>query len=313
MQNQQIVTINGVRYDALSGVRLSNTSPQAKPRAATKALAAKSMHKKTAHSKTLSRKHVSIPIKKSNATPSTPRRSPMVRKFADINPSSSGRSQNNPHSPVKKKSQTPPDIPPVNHPIQPQPHSVTTPPVQKTASQIKQREIERALSTPTTPKLDKEQSFLAKYRRIIGLSSVGVAVLALAGYFAYANLPNLAVQVASMQAGINASYPTYQPSGYGMRTPVKSSDGQVSMEYTADTGPQTYTVTQVKSSWDSSALLQNYVKGASSGSYTTYNESGLTIYTYGTNAAWVSGGILYTIKGNAPLSSDQIRKIATSM
>jgi hypothetical protein len=45
----------------------------------------------------------------------------------------------------------------------------------------------------------------------------------------------------------------------------------------------------------------------------TYSERGLTVYTYGSKAAWVNGGILYTLNGNAPLNSDQILKIASSM
>ena len=59
--------------------------------------------------------------------------------------------------------------------------------------------------------------------------------------------------------------------------------------------------------------LENYVKEKSHDEYSTAQEKGLTIYNYGSNAAWVSGGILYTIDGDAPLSPDQIRKIATSV
>ena len=85
------------------------------------------------------------------------------------------------------------------------------------------------------------------------------------------------------------------------------------MKFAANGGPQNYTVTQTKSSWDSTAVLDNYVTPRAGVSYIPYTERGLTIYTYGNNAAWVNGGILYTIEGNAPLSSEQIRHIATSL
>ena len=49
------------------------------------------------------------------------------------------------------------------------------------------------------------------------------------------------------------------------------------------------------------------------GKYATYNDAGLTIYTYGTDAAWVNGGVLYTVEGSANLSNEQIRRIATSL
>jgi hypothetical protein len=60
-------------------------------------------------------------------------------------------------------------------------------------------------------------------------------------------------------------------------------------------------------------VLDNYVKEKAGDNYITYNERGLTIYTYNSNAAWVNNGVLYTIDGDAPLSSDQIRRIATSL
>ena len=41
--------------------------------------------------------------------------------------------------------------------------------------------------------------------------------------------------------------------------------------------------------------------------------NGLTIYSYGTHAAWVNAGILYTVDGNAELAPEQIQKIAASL
>jgi hypothetical protein len=85
------------------------------------------------------------------------------------------------------------------------------------------------------------------------------------------------------------------------------------MKFASNSGPQNFTLNQKKSSWDSSAVLDNYVKQKAGENYITYNERGLTIYTYGSDAAWINNGVLYTINGDAPLSSDQIRHIATSM
>ena len=126
-------------------------------------------------------------------------------------------------------------------------------------------------------------------------------------------MPSLSVRVAAAQAGIDASYPEYRPDGYSLRGTVAYKEGEVSMQFGANAGPQEFTVTQAKSSYDSVAVLDNHVKPASGEQYTTYNERGLTIYTYDSNAAWVNGGILYTITGDAPLSGEQIRRIATSL
>lgn len=126
-------------------------------------------------------------------------------------------------------------------------------------------------------------------------------------------MPSLSVRVAAAQAGVNASYPSYHPDGYSLNGPVAYSQGEVNMKFASTTGPQNFTIGQSKSNWDSTALLQDYVKQHAGDNYITYDDHGLTIYTYESNAAWVNDGILYTITGDAPLSSDQIRQIAASM
>lgn len=126
-------------------------------------------------------------------------------------------------------------------------------------------------------------------------------------------MPNLSVRVAAIQAGIDASYPDYRPDGYSLNGPVTYADGRVTMNFTANGGPQEFKISQSESTWDSEAVLDNYIAPRAGADYIPYTERGLTIYTYDNNAAWVNGGILYTIEGNAPLSSEQIRRIATSL
>lgn len=306
MKDKQIITINGVRYDTHTGARLDTPPrPQHTPPLRS-AIASTTVHNKTARSQTLSRQHIQAPPKKPAVSKSaTIQRSPMVRKFADIAaPAQTHLSPN---------TATTPDIRPTTHPIQPQAKQSNTPAVQKSPEVVKRQAIAVALSCTAPQQPAKYTSFFARHPRVFSVSGALVAIVALAGYFTYVNLPNISVQFAGMQAGIHAAYPSYQPSGYGLHEPVEYDKGQVKMKFSANVGSQNYTLTQVKSGWDSSALLQNYVMSVSNGSYNTYNDGGLTIYTYGSNAAWVSGGILHTIQGDAPLSSDQVRKIATSM
>ena len=85
------------------------------------------------------------------------------------------------------------------------------------------------------------------------------------------------------------------------------------MTFAANAGPSTYTLEQTKSGWDSSAVLDSYVKPMAGDDYETTTSNGLTIYTYDGSAAWVNRGIFYTISGDAPLSDDQIQRIATSL
>lgn len=85
------------------------------------------------------------------------------------------------------------------------------------------------------------------------------------------------------------------------------------MKFAANAGPRNYTLTQQDSDWDSSAVLENSVRPTVGDSYTTSTASGLTIYSYRGTSVWVNKGVLYTITGNASLSSEQVQRIATSL
>ena len=161
----------------------------------------------------------------------------------------------------------------------------------------------------------KESIVLKRRSKIINIFSitVGIIFLLIISYFLYLNIPTLSVRVASAQTGINATYPEYHPNGYSVDGPVSYSDGQVTITFHADSGDSEFAIKQSRSSWDSSALKDKVKSDSNGDPITITTERGLTIYNYSGKASWVNGGILYTISGNAPLSSDQIRRIATSL
>lgn len=149
--------------------------------------------------------------------------------------------------------------------------------------------------------------------RRLSIAGAMVALLAFGGYLTYHNMPAIATRIAAAQAGINASFPSYQPSGYSLAGGISQQQGSVLMKFAANAGPGTFTLTQSRSDWDSSAVLANYVLPSFGRNFATTTSRGLTIYSTHNAAAWVNGGILYTIKGNAPLSSEQVERIAASM
>ncbi len=315
MNKQKVIMINGAAYDAHTGMRLTEEVLQDQARSATQQ--AHVSHKKQSRSQTLTRSHVTSPHKKARQhapVKAEVKRSPMISKFStsDITP-----------RPAAKKAPTLNDIAPTRHPIQAKVEaqkaakkqpiaSQAATPQPKPAEQIKRQSIEKALQNAKSVKKEK-RSFTKRHPRLVSISSATLAVALLGGYLTYLNLPTISVRVAAAQAGIAATYPSYQPSGYSLNGPVAYTNGQVTMKFAANVGPQKFAVNQTKSSWDSSALLENYVEDQSRGDYQTLSDGGLTIYAYGNNAAWVNGGILHTIEGDAPLSPDQIRRIATSM
>jgi len=322
MNKQKTISINGTHYDAHTGLRVATTPVSQSPHEKAVSADARSLHKTHARTHTLNRAHVKAPHKTSLSHRATNHvRSPMIRKFS--HPTTAPAAS--PHRNVIS------DMSAIKHPVQKQveqrhrsvqqvqPKHPVTPAATKAvhaqpkpAAELKHHAITKALHNAKAPKQEK-QSFAKRHPRLVSAGSASLAIVLLAGYLTYINLPDLSVRVAAVQAGVDANYPSYQPSGYSLNGPVAYSSGEVSMKFAANVGPQNFTVKQTKSSWDSSALLDNYVQPQSNTDYVTFSDSGLTIYVYGTNAAWVNGGVLHTIEGNAPLTTDQIRRIATSM
>lgn len=315
--SQKTVTINGRQYDAHTGMPIADLTPEeVKPAEASapheSAVQHHIQHSQSVHahaqkSQTLNRQIVKKPHDTVAVAPAAHHRSSAITKFAP---------QTQSH-PTKSRVMT--DIGPTHHPAIAKANTTPAHPAVKTKTApkpshvIKNEAIAEALDKAPSKKEQKHHAKRRKTSRFLSVASASLALLLLGGYFTYINMPNLSVRVAAAQAGVNASYPDYHPDGYSLNGPVAYTQGQVSMKFAANAGPQNYTIEQSKSNWDSSAVLDNYVKKKAGDNYITYNERGLTIYTFDGNAAWVNGGILYTISGNAPLSSDQIRRIATSM
>lgn len=184
----------------------------------------------------------------------------------------------------------------------------------KSAPVLKNEAILEAMNREMAPAKKtraKKQRSSGRWARFISLSTASLAIVMLAGYFTYLNMPNLSLRMAAIQSGIDAKYPGYSPDGYALSGPITFKDGEVSMRFAYADNVRDFTLTQQRSSWDSTAVRQ-YVDSQSQNAATTQID-GLTIYTYEGNAAWVNGGILYTLKGDAPLSSEQIQRIATSI
>ncbi len=271
------------------------------------------IHRTTQRSKTLIRRTA----KKPTPTREPRSSSPAKRRSVDIAKSSkiSRFGETTPtHSNPVQKTVAKPDIPAQNHPMSDRLKKnigTDAKPTNITSSDIKNAAISAAMDKPAAkaPKVSTKKPST----KAITITIISILVAAVAIYFTYINMPNLSVKIAAAQAGINAQYPDYHPDGYSVDGPVTFSDGEVTINFKANTGDAKFVLKQAKSSWDSSAVLENIVKENSKDRYITSQERGLTIYTYGGNAAWVNGGILYTIEGDAPISNDQIRRIATSL
>ena len=185
-------------------------------------------------------------------------------------------------------------------------------PATKTAHQLKNEAIEKALSNEIiSNKKARRRQKKGGALRWLNTFSVGFAVMLLGGYLTYLSMPNISIKMAAVQSGIDAKYPGYKPDGYALNGPIKFKSGEVSMKYAYADGSSEYTITQQKSGWNSSAVKEFFSEKHKNPNTTMID--GLTIYSGGKEAAWVNGGILYQISGDANLSSSQIEKIATSL
>lgn len=312
MKGQNTIIINGQRYDAATGMKLP-AAPR--PSAATgankkvisdfgparaKGTAHASVHKRPARSATLNRSGVRRPEPSRTAT------SPAIRKFA---PHPVANRQAAPRAAATPAAKTTPK--PAARETQ---TAVAEHPNQTLKKQLIAERIAQAEARKGHERKNARKRGFHLKPKFSSIATVSLALLLLGGYLTYINLPNLSVRVAAAQAGIDASYPEYRPDGYSLNGPIAYAPGKVEMKFTSNGDDKlAYNIEQRASSWDSQAVLDNFVEKKTK-EYTTYSERGLTIYTYdGSNAAWVNGGILYTVSGNAPLSSDQILRIASSL
>lgn len=190
---------------------------------------------------------------------------------------------------------------------------------QASAKELKDQAIKKALRSVATAEQNEtknpvaditaKRKFTAK-NIVFALSATVVIVFAI-GYFIKINMPNISVQVAAMQAGIEGKYPTYIPKEFSLKE-TRSETNKITLVFVSN-NDQTFELIEEKTFWDSTTLLNNYVK-KSWEDYSTIREQGLTIYVSDSNASWVNNGIIYKINATDNiLSKQQIRSIATSL
>lgn len=313
--DSKTIIVNGIVYDATTGLPTDKQVPSR----ATASFESKrvkpshSMHKQLDAPRTANRRApaASLIQKRSDhirVVQPTAEKSPVVARFAP-QPS---KALNRPRLMNDIKPAAPHMMAQKAEARLEQAHARHTPTAVRPSSILKNEAINEALGKAQQSSAGKQMKQPKRVSRLLSFTSMAFSLLLLAGYLTYINLPNLSVRVAANQAGINAGYPSYRPDGYRLAG-VNYDTGSVSLKFAANAGPQNFTITQQQTSWDSTAVKENYVNTKWGDAVVPYSERGLTIYAHEGNAAWVNGGILYTITGDAPLSASQVRGIATSL
>ena len=133
------------------------------------------------------------------------------------------------------------------------------------------------------------------------------AVVLMAGVLWMQNSPKLAFRNSAVQAGINATLPTYIPSSFQRAGDPTVASGQISMSYKNDNDE--LKIVQRRSNWDSNSLRENFINKETD-SFLAVQGQGLTIFLYNDKATWVNHGVWYQLSGTSKLSREQILKIA---
>ena len=274
-------------------------------------------HRQVQSSTTLNRRYVKRPVKNADAKAAV-KRSPQVRHFAQQPAKASATHKEQ----QIELAQAHPIQSKANARMQSRAKTNTTSRMPKlTAKQLKDQAIQKALATAAATKStpESDDNKLAKTRHhfgvgrvVLALSCAAAAVFAIV-YFVNLNMPDISLRVAAMQTGIEASYPSYVPKDFSLAG-IVSEEGKITLNFTNNTNDDAFSITEESSSWDSNALLTNYVKGKYGDNYTVVREQGLTIYISGSDASWANGGIVYKLDATSgSLTKKQISSIATSL
>lgn len=315
MDKKDVVSIRGRQYDAQSGLPLS---PSRKALNAVKQpinSSARSIHSSMKKSQTLVRRATQKPMSHKSSLPIRGRsmdiaKSSQVSRFgtSDVNHQVKVSTSPKPSVDVKLR-EVHPLISKMNM-------AKSTPTVSKpTSTEIKEQAIKEAIDkVPTeTHKHKAPKKPLKRFYYSIFALALFVASI----YVAYSFIPALSIRVAASQAGINATYPSFVPDGYSFKGPITYKNNAVTINYTENGGSTGFYISQTKSSWDSSAVKENIGSSWTDRVPSNFEEQGQTVYyslsTGNTRAAWVNGGILYQISGDAKLDYDKIRRIVKSM
>lgn len=345
MTNKTTITINGRLYDAKTGKpvadveqKLKTAAPQqggsakafsdigprpivSTPRVQPKSPAdrnqhpgAQTIHSRPQKSQTLYRKALKKPVAQhpeaSMTTKDLPTRSPLITKFGGpitVHQDLTRKA----HAAKTEEADVPAQVHPTVAKVMQQ--NIQQPQPAMNNQELKEQLIkERLAEVDDAPHKAERRSWLKSKPRLASILTASLALLVLGGYLTYMNLPVISMKVAASRAGVNATLPNYHPDGYGLSGPITYSPGEVNINYKSNTNDDGFKISQKPSNWDSQGLLDNYITRQTE-NYLTLQERGVTVYTFGNKAAWVNGGLLYTLEGSASLSSDQILHLATSM
>lgn len=192
------------------------------------------------------------------------------------------------------------------------------PKVSLSAKEIKEREIEKAISTTNRSIAQKRHRHHYRkmdfgFRRVmLAMTVAAVSVFAIV-YFVNSNAPDMAIKVAAMQTGIKAHCPGYIPRDYSL-SDATSEDGKMTLNFKNSTTDGAFSLVEEKTDWRADDLYANFIKPTYGENYVVVSDSGFNVYISGSNAAWTRDGIFYKITTTSgSLTKKQLSTIVANL
>ena len=172
--------------------------------------------------------------------------------------------------------------------------------------------LQHALESAKSHEQTFNKSQLKKPRPIVSMSMGVLALIVIIGVVASQSYTTLRLQLASSKAGFNASMPAYKPAGYSLGN-LTYEPGAVGISFKSNSDSRAFTVSEKSSQWDSNTLREQVLTPTGT-QYQTVESAGRTIFVDDKqNANWVNGGVWYSVKTNGTLNDQQLIEIAKSL
>lgn len=154
------------------------------------------------------------------------------------------------------------------------------------------------------------KAYKQKVRRHFASLAIGAsALLVIAGFTAYLNLPSLQLQFAGMQAGVSTINPNFSKAGFSYTGVSVSQSKRVIILKTADAK---YTLVQQPTNWASGQMIGHISSISASGTpnFKTLQFGDQTVYRLNNgNATWIKNGTWYQLNGDRAIGDAQLRSL----
>lgn len=154
------------------------------------------------------------------------------------------------------------------------------------------------------------RAYKIKVRRHFASLAVGAsALLVIAGFATYLNMPSLQIRVAGLEAGVSTVNPNFSKAGFSYTGVSASQSKRVIGLKTAEA---TYSLVQQPTNWAGGQMVDHISSVSASGTpnFKTVQFGDQTVYRLNNgNATWVKNGTWYQLNGDRAVGDQQLRSL----